>query len=126
MIGNVSSAFQLHYCGGDLKSITPNSLLMSTKKSCCGTMDNGVVSGINVTEKKCCQNIAIQSADIDFNQSIKILSSGETLVTPIAPSIFQSFYCQIDKFQFTGNSINSPPKILKVRPVYKQIQAFLI
>jgi hypothetical protein len=77
IVTSISSVFNIHYCGGNLSSISFNINLKSTvsSNSCCSSAKQEAVrvnDELQFSGKPCCQNKVVQSLDAPVNPKVVI------------------------------------------------------
>lgn len=115
LLTSIGGSFNLHYCGGNLKTISFSSV---SEKSCCGS---------KMKSKGCCHNKTIVIKVKDKHQSNKI--DKITYAKPIlildnsTPEI--NYISSYSKENQTPENYHSPPIVLKT-PIYLKNRVLII
>ena len=123
LISSVSSAFQAHYCGGEFKSIE---LQVAEQGNCCGEENSTPIDGLNFSKVKCCENITLQSVDLDYLSDFESLRPSVPAFELELPVRTLSESLVLDNQKFISKLINDPPFLSGKVPVFKKVQVYLI
>jgi|DEB19_MinimDraft_2_1074335.scaffolds.fasta_scaffold00414_3 hypothetical protein len=115
LLTSIGGSFNLHYCGGNLKTISFSSV---SEKTCCGK---------KIMKKGCCHNKTILIKVKDKHQSNKIDKITYTKVffsldNSKIDVIYISSYSKENK---TPENYHSPPIVLKT-PIYLKNRVLII